>query len=75
MIVRMSIRTPKPSKEADLIAPMHRFGAAAGQPGYTEARTLRDARGGPLVGMARWEDEESWRAGAEAMRAVRWRAP
>ena len=43
---------------------------------------LRDARSGRLVGMARWEDEASWRAGVEAMRAAvaddpfdEWEAP
>ena len=69
MIVHLSIHTPRPGKEQDLIDSMHRFGAAgAGQPGFIEARTLRDTRSGRLVGMARWEDEASWRAGVEAMR-------
>jgi len=71
MIVHMSIHTPRPGKEQDLIDSMHRFGAAGqGQPGFIEARTLRDRRSGRLVGMARWEDEASWRSGVEAMRAV-----
>ena len=71
MIIHMSIHTPKPGKEQDLIASMHRFGAAgAGQPGFIEALVLRDTRGGRLIGMARWEDEASWRAGVESMRAA-----
>jgi heme-degrading monooxygenase HmoA len=71
LIVHLSIHTPKPGKEHGLIGSMHRFGAAgAGQPGFIEARTLRDKRSGRLVGMARWEDEASWRAGVEAMRAA-----
>ena len=71
MIIHLSIHAPKPGKEQDLIDSMHRFGAAgAGQPGFIEASTLRDARSGRLVGMARWEDEASWRAGVEVMRAV-----
>ena len=71
MIVHMSIHTPKPGKAGELIASMHRFGAAgAGQPGFAEGLVLRDARSGRLIGMARWEDEESWCAGVEAMRAV-----
>lgn len=71
MIIHMSIHAPKPGKQGDLIASMQRFGAAgAEQPGFVEALTLRDARSGRLVGMARWEDEESWRAGVEAMRAA-----
>jgi heme-degrading monooxygenase HmoA len=71
MIVHLSIHTPKPGKAQDLIASMNRFGAAGtGQPGFVEAKTLRDKRTGRLVGMARWEDEASWRAGVEAMRAA-----
>jgi heme-degrading monooxygenase HmoA len=71
MIVHLSIHAPKAGKERDLIDSMHRFGAAgAGQAGFIEALTLRDARSGQLVGMARWEDEASWRAGVEAMRAA-----
>jgi heme-degrading monooxygenase HmoA len=71
MVIHLSIHTPKPGKEQDLIDSMHRFGAAgARQPGFIEAKTLRDARSGRLVGMARWEDEASWRAGVEAMRAA-----
>jgi heme-degrading monooxygenase HmoA len=71
MIVHLSIHSPKPGKEQDLIDSMHRFGAAgAGQPGFIEAKTLRDRRSGRLVGMARWEDEPSWRAGVRTMRAA-----
>jgi len=71
VIVHLSIHTPKPGKGRDLIDSMHRFAAAAqGRPGFTEALTLRDARSGRLVGMARWEDEPSWRAGVQAMRAA-----
>ena len=69
MIVHLSIHTPKRGKEDDLIASMHRFGAAAeGAPGFVDAKVLRDRRSGRLVGMARWEDETSWRAGVELMR-------
>ena len=71
MIIHMSIHTPRPGKEEDLIASMHRFGAAgAGQHGFIEGLVLRDTRSGRLVGVARWEDEASWRAGVEAMRAA-----
>lgn len=71
MIVHMSIHTPRPGKDGRLIASMHRFGAAgAGQPGFVEAKVLRDARSGRLVGMARWTDEAAWRAGVESMRAA-----
>jgi heme-degrading monooxygenase HmoA len=71
MIIHLSIHTSKPGKEQDLVASMHRFAAAgAGQPGFIDAKTLRDKRSGRLIGMARWEDEASWRAGVEAMRAA-----
>jgi heme-degrading monooxygenase HmoA len=71
VIVHLSIHTPRPGKEDDLIASMHRFGAAAeGAPGFIDAKVLRDRRSGRLIGMARWEDEASWRTGVEAMRAA-----
>ncbi len=45
MIIHMSIYTPKPGKEGELIASMRRFGAAgASQPGFAEGLVLRDAR-------------------------------
>lgn len=71
MIVHLSIHTPKLGKEQELIASMHRYGAAGeGQPGLIDVRTLRDRHSGRLIGMARWEDEESWQAGVGAMRAA-----
>jgi heme-degrading monooxygenase HmoA len=71
MIVHMSIHTPKAGKERELIASMHRFGAAGvGQPGLIDAKTLRDRHTGRLIGMALWEDEASWEAGVGAMRAA-----
>ena len=71
MLVHLSIHTPRPEHEADLIASMHRFAAAAeGAPGLVDVRVLRDRRSGRLVGLARWEDEASWRAGVEVMRAA-----
>jgi heme-degrading monooxygenase HmoA len=71
MIVHMSIHTPKEGKEQELIESMHRYGSAGrGQPGLIDVRTLRDRRTGRLVGMARWEDEASCKAGVETMRAA-----
>ena len=71
MIIHMSIHSPKPGMEQDPIDSMHRFDAAgAGRPGFIEAKTLRNARSGRLVGMARWEDEACWSAGVEAMRTA-----
>jgi heme-degrading monooxygenase HmoA len=58
MIVHMSIHTPRPGKEQDLIASMHRYGAAGvGLPGLIDVKTLRDRRSDRLIGMARWDDE------------------
>jgi len=71
MIVHLSIHTPRPGREEDLVASMHRFGAAAGgAPGLVDVKVLRDRRSGRLPGRARWEDEESWRAGVDTMRAA-----
>jgi heme-degrading monooxygenase HmoA len=71
MIIHLSIHTPKPGREQEMIKSMHRFGAAGKDlPGFSDATTLRDRRSGRLIGMARWEDEASWRAGVEAMRAA-----
>ncbi len=71
MIVHLSIHTPGPGRESDLIASMHRFGAAAaGAPGLIDVKTLRDRRTGRLIGMARWQNEASWEAGVAAMRAA-----
>jgi heme-degrading monooxygenase HmoA len=69
MIVHMSIHTPRPGRQRELISSMHRYGAAGeGRPGFIDATTLRDRHTGRLVGMARWKDEASWRAGVETMR-------
>jgi heme-degrading monooxygenase HmoA len=71
MIIHLSIHRPKPDREVDLVTSMHHLAAVgAGLPGFIEARTLRDTHSGRLVGMARWEDEASWRAGVEDMRAA-----
>jgi len=71
VFVHVSIHQPRPGCEQDLVDSMHRFGAAAqGARGFREAHTLKDLKSGRLVGLARWEDEASWRDGVEAMRAV-----
>ena len=71
MIVHLSIHTPRPGKEEALIDSIHRFGAAGeDRPGFIDAKTLRDRGAGRLIGMARWEDEASWRAGVEHMRVA-----
>ena len=64
MIVHMSIHTPKPGKEQDLIdsdAPVWR--CRPGQPGFDRARrTLRDKRSGRL--------DRAWRAGRTRRRGA-----
>lgn len=71
MIAHMSIHTVKPEHEADLIASMHRFGAAAaGSPGLLDARVFKDERGGKLVGMMRWESRAAWLESVERSRAA-----
>jgi heme-degrading monooxygenase HmoA len=71
MIVHMSVHTPKPGREQDLIASMRRYAAAgAEQPGLIDVKTLRDRHTGRLIGMARWEDAASWEKGAAVMRAA-----
>jgi len=71
MLFHMSIHRPKTEYRQDLIDSMHRYGAAAeGQPGLREVHTLADRHSDRLVGLAIWEDEASWRAGVESMRAA-----
>jgi heme-degrading monooxygenase HmoA len=71
MFIHLSIHYPKAGRERELIASMRRFGAAAtGIEGLREVHTLKDARSGTLLGLAIWEDEASWRAGVEVMRAA-----
>jgi heme-degrading monooxygenase HmoA len=71
MIVHLSIHTAKPQYEQELVASMHRFGAAAaGSPGLLSAQTLKDERSGKLVGLMRWEDRAAWQAGVERSRVA-----
>jgi heme-degrading monooxygenase HmoA len=71
MLVHMSIHRPRPGEDALLVASMHRFGAAMrGKPGHLDAFVLRDRKTGRLIGLARWESEEEWRAAIPAMEAA-----
>ena len=68
MLYHISIHTPKPEHEQDLIDSMHRFGAAARtQPGLLEVHTLRDQRNGMLVGLAIWESADALAAARPAL--------
>jgi hypothetical protein len=71
MIVHMSVHSPKPGREQELIASMQPCGAAGRtQPGLIDVRTSLDGRAGRLISMARREDEASREAGVEVMRAA-----
>ena len=71
MFVHSSIHYARPQYEADLIASMHRFGAAvAGAPGLLHVATLRDERSARLVGLMVWTSREAWEAGIERARAA-----
>ena len=63
MFVHSSIHYPRPRYEPDLIASLHRFGAAlAGAPGLLHAATLKDERSARLVGLTVWTSREAWEA-------------
>jgi heme-degrading monooxygenase HmoA len=71
MFVNLSIHHPRPGCEADLIASMHRFGAAAvGAPGLLQAATLKDEGSGRLIGLMVWTSREAWEAGIGPSRAA-----
>jgi len=59
MFVHLSIHSPKPEYEPELIESMHRFGAAVeGAPGLRHAFTLKDEISGRLVGLMVWDSRE-----------------
>ena len=71
MFVHTSIHYPRPQYEVDLIASMHRFGAAVtGAPGLLHVATLKDERSGRLVGLMVWASRKAWEAGIEPARAA-----
>lgn len=71
MFHHLSIHRPRPGKREELIASMHRYGAAlAGAPGLVSVRTLEDADGGVLVGLAVWESEDAFRGSVHLARAA-----
>ena len=71
MFVHLSIHYPKPEYEGELVASMHRFGAAvAGAPGLHHALTLKDEDTGRLVGLMVWESRAARDAVIERSRAA-----
>lgn len=71
MLYHISIHTPKPEHEHDVIDSMHRFGEAARtQPGLLEVHTLRDQRSGTLVGFALWDSLDALEAAGPTLGAA-----
>jgi heme-degrading monooxygenase HmoA len=71
MFVNLSIHHPRPGYEPDLIASMHRFGAAAaGTPGLLHVATLKDEESERLIGLMVWTSREAWEAGIGPSRAA-----
>lgn len=70
MLYHLSIHRPRPEYEGDLIASMHRFGAAARAQGAIEAHTFKDAQSGALVGFAIWRLDDDLTAARPALAAA-----
>jgi len=71
VLYHISIHTPKPEFEQDVIDSMHRFGEAArSQAGLLEVHTLKDQRSGTLVGFALWESADALEAARPALGAA-----
>ena len=71
MYSQLSIHHPKPGRSDELIASMHRYGAAiADAPGLVSVYTLADPDADLLVGLAIWESEDAFRASVDLARAA-----
>jgi hypothetical protein len=71
VLYHISIHTPKPEHEHDVIDSMHRFGAAARtQAGLIEVHTLKDQRTGALIGFALWNSMDALTAAGPALGAA-----
>jgi len=69
MYYQVSIHHPLPGKRDDLVASMHRYGAAiTGAPGLVSVKTLYDADDDVLMGLAIWESEEAFTASVRRAR-------
>ncbi len=69
MYYSVSIHHPAPGKRDELIASMHRYGAAiTGAPGLVSVNTLHDAEQDVLMGLAIWESEEAFQASVHLAR-------
>lgn len=60
MFILMSVHQPRPEYRDEVIASMHRFGAALeGRPGLIGVHTLADVRSDRLVGIAMFESKNA----------------
>lgn len=65
MHIQMSILSPKPEFDREVVESMHRFERAlVGAPGLISTQTARDADSGNLVGLVFWASEQSMRDSA-----------
>ena len=68
MFFHLSLHRPKPGKEKELIASMHRFGEACMmQEGSRGANVAHDEERGILIGLAVWDSREDWEEARPAM--------
>jgi heme-degrading monooxygenase HmoA len=71
VFVHLAVHHPKPEYVDELLASMHRVGAAAqGAPGLIEIGAWRDSDGDRLLGLARWESAAAYEASAGRIFAV-----
>jgi len=69
MYYSVSIHHPVPGRREELIASMHRYGAAiAGAPGLVSVSTLHDEEQDVLMGLAIWESEAAFAASVHLAR-------
>ena len=71
MFTHIAIHTPKPEHRDDVIASMHRVGAASnGAEGLLQMGPWQVVDGGRLVGLAIWESREAFLAAAPGIFAA-----
>ena len=69
MYYSVSIHHPREGRREELIASMHRYGAAiTGAPGLVSVQTLYDPDQDTLMGLAIWESEETFQASVHLAR-------
>ena len=69
MYYSVSVHHPVPGRREELIASMHRYGAAiTGAPGLVSVSTLQDEEQDVLMGLAIWESEAAFNASVHLAR-------